>query len=52
MGILKKIFIGAAAGAVGFATHALATFAGHALYDFVMQVKDDRREAIDEEEEE
>lgn len=52
MGILKKIFIGAAVGAVGFATQALATFAGHALYDFIMQVRDDRREVMDEEEEE
>ena len=51
MGVLKKIFIGAAVGAVGFATQSLATFAGHALYDFFMQVRDDRREAIDEEEE-
>lgn len=39
-----KILSGAGKIAVSFVVSSIGAFVGHALYDTVMQVKDDRRE--------
>lgn len=41
-----KILSGAGKIAVSFVVSSIGAFVGHALYDTVMQVKDDRREAV------